>query len=86
MVKMADGRLLCFVLVGFFFGTDSFAEDINTNIWAVKIRGSLQEAKQLALKHGFAYDRHVRLPITFSLPLIKIQFSHRLCFAVTNVL
>ena len=51
---------LCSILwVIFLGGTKSFAEDIYTNIWAVKVRGSLQEAKQLALRHGFTYDKHV---------------------------
>ncbi|CAH3171086.1 unnamed protein product, partial [Porites lobata] len=29
------------------------------NIWAVKVRGSLQDAKQLSFKHGFVYDKHL---------------------------
>lgn len=47
---------LCSVLwLIFVSGTEIFAEDV----WAVKVLGSLQEAKQLALKHGFTYDKHV---------------------------
>ena len=42
-----------------FFGTYVCAKDIYTNVWAVKVRGSQQEAEELAIKHGFSYDRHV---------------------------
>ena len=56
----AKARVLCFVLcVIFFSGTEMFAEDIYTNIWAVKVRGSLQDAKLLCVKHGFSYDKNV---------------------------
>ena len=40
-------------------GSESFANDIYTNIWAVKVRGSVLEAKELAEKNGFLYDKHV---------------------------
>jgi len=43
----------------FFSGAEIFATEIYINIWAVKVRGSPQEAKQLALKHGFSYDKHL---------------------------
>ena len=39
--------------------SETFAKDIYTNIWAVKVRGSVLEAKQLAEKNGFLYDKHV---------------------------
>ena len=52
--------ILCSVLwLIFVSGTEIFAEDVYTDSWAVKVLGSLQEAKQLALKHGFTYDKHV---------------------------
>ena len=35
------------------------AQDIYRNIWAVKVRGSVKDAKQLSFKHGFVYDKHV---------------------------
>ncbi|KAJ7358833.1 hypothetical protein OS493_020668 [Desmophyllum pertusum] len=58
---MEDGKaaILCSVLLLIFSGTEIFAADIYTNIWAVQVRGSLQEVKQLALKHGFSYGRHL---------------------------
>ena len=34
-------------------------QDVYRNIWAVKVRGRLQDAKQLSVKHGFVYDKHV---------------------------
>lgn len=51
---------LCSTLALIFFcGADIFAKEIYTNIWAVKVRGSQQEAEELAIKYGFSYDRHV---------------------------
>lgn len=47
------------MLLIFFCGIDIFAKEIYTNIWAVKVRGSQQEAEELAIKYGFSYDRHV---------------------------
>lgn len=47
------------LLLIFFCGIDIFAKEIYTNIWAVKVRGSQQEAEELAIKYGFSYDRHV---------------------------
>lgn len=47
------------LLLIYFNGATILAKDIYTNTWAVKIRGSLQEAKQLAVKHGFSYDKHL---------------------------
>ena len=40
-------------------GTVDSAQRNYRNIWAVKVRGSLQDAKQLSFKHGFVYDKHV---------------------------
>lgn len=48
----------CFLLF-FFFETDSFASEIYTNIWAVKLRGNQREVEELAFKYGFVYDSHV---------------------------
>ena len=43
-------------------GTVDCAQKKYRNIWAVKVRGSLQDAKQLSFKHGFVYDKHVSFP------------------------
>ncbi|CAH3190442.1 unnamed protein product [Porites lobata] len=40
-------------------GTVDSAQHKYRNIWAVKVRGSLQDAKQLSFKHGFVYDKHI---------------------------
>ena len=40
-------------------GTADSAQHNYRNIWAVKVRGSLQDAKQLSFKHGFVHDKHV---------------------------
>ena len=51
--------VLCSLLLLVFSVTEIFPSHAYTNIWAVKIRGSLQKAKELAVKHGFIYDKHV---------------------------
>lgn len=58
---MEDGkaRIVFSVLLIFFTMTGILAADTYTNVWAVKIRGSVEQAKQIALKHGFSYERHV---------------------------
>ena len=43
----------------YLMGTVDSTQDVYRNIWAVKVRGSLQDAKQLSFKHGFVYDKHV---------------------------
>ena len=52
---------MAWITVGlFFFGASELvAQDIYHNIWAVKIPGGLQEAKEVAVKHGFSYDKPV---------------------------
>ena len=57
-----SGESWCYLLILcliFFTGATILAEDIYTNTWVVKIRGSQQEAKQLANKQGFCYDKRV---------------------------
>lgn len=48
-----------FLLIIFFSGNEISAKEIYTNLWAVKVRGSQQEAVELAVKYGFSYDEHV---------------------------
>ena len=43
----------------YLIGTVDSTQDVYRNIWAVKVRGRLQDAKQLSVKHGFVYDKHV---------------------------
>ena len=57
----------CSILwVIFFSGNAIFAKEIYTNVWAVKARGSQQEAVELAVKYGLSYDEHVSDSITRS--------------------
>ena len=51
------------LLIIFFSGNEISAKDIYTNVWAVKVRGSQQEAEELAIKYGFSYDEHVGLSL-----------------------
>ena len=39
--------------------TETFASELNTNIWAVKMSGGRQEVEKLALKYDLSYDKHV---------------------------
>ena len=48
------------LLLIFFWGNEIFAQEIFTNAWAVKVRGSFREAEELAVKYGFSYHKHVR--------------------------
>lgn len=53
-------RPFCFVLfIILYCGNGVIADAIFTNLWAVKVRGSQQEAEKLAHRHGFSYDKHV---------------------------
>ena len=51
--------LSSFFWIIYLIGTVDSAQDIYRNIWAVKVRGSVKDAKQLSFKHGFVYDKHV---------------------------
>ena len=50
--------LSSFLWIIYLIGTLDSTQDYYRNIWAVKVRGSLQDAKQLSFKHGFVYDKH----------------------------
>lgn len=53
--------VFCSILwIIFFSGNAISAKEIYTNVWAVKVRGSQQEAVELAVKYGLSYDEHVR--------------------------
>ena len=61
-ISMAVGKtklLSFFSWIIYLMGTVDSTQDVYRNIWAVKVRGSLQDAKQLSFKHGFVYDKHV---------------------------
>lgn len=59
-VSIAMARFSSFLLfLILFFVTNTFANEIYTNVWAVKIRGGRREVEKVALKHGFSYDKHV---------------------------
>ena len=52
--------VFCSILsIIFFNGNAVFAKEIYTNVWAVKVLGSQQEAVELAVKYGLSYDEHV---------------------------
>ena len=66
-------------------GTVDCTQDVYRNIWAVKVRGSLQDAKQLSLKHGFVYVKHVS---SSSLTLVKSTqnpFQYHHCIVETRI-
>ena len=51
------------LLVIFFSENEIFAKEIYTDVWAVKVRGSQQEAVELAIKYGLSYDEHVSFSV-----------------------
>lgn len=55
---MATFSLSVFVII-FFCRTRVASENLYSNVWAVKVHGSQQEAEELAQRYGFSYDRHV---------------------------
>ena len=67
-----------FFWIIYLMGTVDSAQQKFRNIWAVKVRGNLQDAKQLSFKHGFVYDKHVSSSILtlvkFKLNLLKNPF------------
>ena len=67
MAMAQEGIFTSLLGVLFFIGAGNSVEDIYTNIWAVKVRGSQQEAKQLANKLGFQYYKHVSSSISTTL-------------------
>ncbi|XP_073250740.1 furin-like isoform X1 [Porites lutea] len=48
-----------FFWIIYLMGTVDSAQQRYRNIWAVKVRGNLQDAKQLSFKHGFVYEKHL---------------------------
>ncbi|PFX21748.1 Furin-1 [Stylophora pistillata] len=51
--------LCSILLLIFLYFRDICAREIFTNFWAVKVRGGQREAKELAEKYGFSYDKHL---------------------------
>ena len=55
------------------------------NIWAVKVRGSLQDAKQLSFKHGFVYDKHVSSSTLTLVKSTQNPFYYHHCIAEKRI-
>lgn len=49
----------CVLFIIFCCGSGVMADVTFTNLWAVKVRASQQEAEELAHKHGLSYNKHV---------------------------
>lgn len=49
----------CVLFIILYCGNGVIADAIFTNLWAVKVRGSQQEAEELAHKYGFSYNKNV---------------------------
>ena len=86
MAEVMAGFSCSILLIIFFCGTEIFARQIYTNVWAVKVRGSRQEVEEIALKYGFSYDTHVsanerfirdrrRLPRQYQSNVIRSKIS-----------
>ena len=85
-MAVAKTKLLSFFsCIIYLMGTVDSTQDVYRNIWAVKVRGSLQDAKQLSFKHGFVYDKHVS---SSSLTLVKSTqnpFQYHHCIVETRI-
>ena len=68
------------LLITFFTGSEIFAKEIYTNVWAVKVRGGRQEAEDIALKYGFSYKEHVS---KVCMPSIKFKHDNLITFLVS---
>ncbi|CAH3150835.1 unnamed protein product [Pocillopora meandrina] len=58
-------RFFCVLFIILYYGNGVISDAIFTNLWAVKVRGSQQEAEELAHRHGFSYDKHVSFTLIF---------------------
>ncbi|XP_068752679.1 furin-like protease kpc-1 [Montipora capricornis] len=67
--------MACLIVRVFFFSVSELAaQDIYYNIWAVKILGGVQQAREVAVKHGFSYDK----PLFDDYHIFKRpEFKHR---------
>ena len=68
-------------MIIFFFRTTVASENLYSNVWAVKVKGSQQEVEELAQRYGFSYDRHVSSTYMFkhfSFLILKHIASHPL--------
>ena len=75
---MAQAAIFTSLLgVIFLIRAGNSVEDIYTNIWAVKVRGSQQEAKQLANKLGFQYNKYVSSSIRLHFTVVLDHRSER---------
>ena len=56
----------CVLFIILYCGNGVIVDAIFTNLWAVKVRGSQQEAEELAHRHGFSYDKHVSFTLVMA--------------------
>ena len=61
----------------FFAPTETFASEIYTNVWAVKMSGGQREVEKLA-KYGLSYDKHVS---TTSLYVFRLTSETEVSFS-----
>ena len=62
----------------FFALTETFASEIYTNVWAVKMSGGQPEVEKLALKYDLSYDKHVSTALLYAFRLTsetEVSFS-----------
>ena len=59
-------RFSCVLFIIIYCGNGVIVDAIFTNLWAVKVRGSQQEAEELAHRHDFSYDKHVSFTLVMA--------------------
>ena len=84
-MAVAKTKLLSFFSwIIYLMGTVGSTQDVYRNIWAVKVRGSLQDAKQLSFKHGFVYDKHVSSSTSTFVKSTQNPFQYHHCIVETG--
>ena len=62
----------------FFAPAETFASEIYTNVWAVKMSGGQREVEKLALRYDLSYDKHVS---TTSLYVFRLTSETEVSFS-----
>ena len=69
-------KMAMFLSLLLFALTETFANEVHANVWAVKMSGDLREVEKFALKYNLPYDIHMKTSFTFPLTSeTEVSFS-----------
>ena len=77
--------LSSFFWIMYLIGTLDSTQNLYRNIWAVKVHGTLQDAKQLSFKRGFVYDKHVSSSTLTLVKSTQNPFYYHHCIVETRI-